>query len=60
MVTNATILISALLKRSHLAAYQRVQEAIAAGYLQFHQKDWKSNPQTSLVDIGDLLVSGPF
>ena len=44
VVTNATIPTSTLSKRSHHAAYHRVQEAIAAGYLQFHWKDDKSNP----------------
>ena len=44
VVTNATIPTSTLSKRFHHAAYYRVQEAIAAGYLQFHWKDGKSNP----------------
>ena len=43
VVTKPTIPTSTLSKRSHLAAYHRVQEAIAAGYQQFHWKDGKSN-----------------
>ena len=44
VVTNATISTSTLSTRYHLAAYHRVLEATAAGYLQVHWKDGKSNP----------------
>ena len=44
VVTNATICTTILSKRSHLAAYHKVQEALAAGYLQFYWKNRKSNP----------------
>ena len=44
VVTNASIMVSTLSKRSHLAAYHRLQEAIAVGYLLFNWKDVKSNP----------------
>ena len=35
---------STLSKKSTLASYHRVREAIAVGYLQFNWKDGKSNP----------------
>ena len=44
VVDNASIPTSALSKKSTLASYHRVREAIAAGYLQFNWKDGKSNP----------------
>ena len=47
VVTNTMIPTSILCKRSHLAAYHRFREAIAAGYVQFHWKDGKSTLQTS-------------
>ena len=52
VVTNATIPTSTLSKRSHPAAYHR-------GYLQFHWKDDKSNPDI-LSNIGDLPPFGLF
>ena len=39
VVTIANIPTSTLSERFHLVAHHRVQEAIAAGYLQFHWKD---------------------
>ena len=44
VVDSASIPTSTLLKKSTLASYHRVREAIAAGYLQFSWKDGKSNP----------------
>ena len=44
VVDSASIPTSALSKKSTLASYHRVREAIAAGYLQFNWKDGKSNP----------------
>ena len=44
VVDSASIPTSTLSKRSTLATYHRVREAIAAGYLQFHWIDGKSNP----------------
>ena len=39
VVGSASIPISTLSKKSALASYHRVREAIAAGYLQFNWKD---------------------
>ena len=47
VVDSASIPTSTLSKKSTLASYHRVREAIAAGYLQFSWKDGKS----SLADI---------
>ena len=44
VVDSASIATSTLSKKSTLASYHRVREAIAAGYLQFNWKDGKSNP----------------
>ena len=44
VVDSASIPTSTLSKKSTLASYHRVREAIAAGYLQFNWKDEKSNP----------------
>ena len=44
VVDSATIPTSTLSKKSTLASYHRVREAIAAGYLQFNWKDGKSKP----------------
>ena len=44
VVDSASIPTSTLSKKSTLASYHRVREAIAAGYLQFSWKDGKSNP----------------
>ena len=44
VVDSASIPTSTLSKKSTLASYHRVREAIAAGYLQFNWKDGKSNP----------------
>ena len=44
VVDSASIPISILSKKSTFASYQRVREAIAAGYLHFNWKDGKSNP----------------
>ena len=48
VVDSASILTSTLSKKSTLASYHRVREAIAAGYLQFNWKDGKSNPSDIL------------
>ena len=47
-------------KKSTLASYHRVREAIAAGYLQFNWKDEKSNPADILSKHWDLQTSGPY
>ena len=39
---------STLPRKSSLASYHIVREAIAAGYLQFNSKDGKSNPADGL------------
>ena len=44
VVDSASIFTSTLSKKSTLASYHRVREAIAAEYLQFNWKDGKSNP----------------
>ena len=44
MFDSASIPTSTLSKKSTLTSYHRVRKAIAAGYLQFHWKDGKSNP----------------
>ena len=44
VVDSASIPTSTLSKKSTLASYHRVREAIGAGYLQFNWKDGKSNP----------------
>ena len=44
VVDSASIPTSTLSKKSTLASYHRVREAIAAGYLQFNWKDGKSSP----------------
>ena len=44
VVDSASIPTSTLSKKSTLASYHRVREAIAAGYLQFNWKEGKSNP----------------
>ena len=43
LVDSASIPTSTLSKKSTLASYHRVREAIAAGYLQFNSKDEKSD-----------------
>ena len=43
VVDSASIPTSTLSKKSTLASYHRVREAIVAGYLQFNWKDGKSN-----------------
>ena len=44
VVDSTSIPTFTLSKKSTLASYHRVREAIAAGYLQFNWKDGKSNP----------------
>ena len=44
VVDSASIPTSTLSKKSTLASYHRVREAIATGYLQFNCKHGKSNP----------------
>ena len=44
VVDSASIPTSTLSKKSTLASYHRVREAIAAGYIQFNWNDGKSNP----------------
>ena len=45
---NKSVPTSTISKKSTLASYHRVREAIAAGYLQFNWKDGKSNPADTL------------
>ena len=47
VVDSPVISTSNLSRKSILASYHRVREAIAAGYLQFNWKDGKSTLQTS-------------
>ena len=47
VVGSASIPTSTLSKKSTLASYYQVREAIAAGYLQFNWKDGKPTLQTS-------------
>ena len=49
VVDSASIPTSTISKKSTLASYHRVREAIAAGYLQFNWKDGKSNPADILI-----------
>ena len=49
VVDSASIPTSTLSKKSTLASYHRVREAIGAGYLQFNWKDGKSNPADFLM-----------
>ena len=44
VVETASMSTSTLSKKSTLASYHRVREAIAAGYLQFNWKDGKFSP----------------
>ena len=44
VLDSASIPTSTLSKKSTLASYHRVREAIPAGYLQFNWNDGKSNP----------------
>jgi len=44
VVDSANIPTSVLTKKSTMASYHRVREAIAAGFIQFNWKDGKSNP----------------
>ena len=59
VVDSASIPTSTLSKKSTLASYHRVREAIAAGYIQFNWKDGKSNPadilSRELANIWSLL-----
>ena len=43
-VVDSASIPTSLSKKSTLASYHRVREAIDAGYLQFNWKDGKSNP----------------
>ena len=64
VVDSASIPTSTLSKKSTLASYHRVREAIAAGYIQFNWKDGKSNPADILskhwefANIWPLYCSG--
>ena len=60
VIGSASIPISTLSKKSALASYHRVREAIAAGYLQFNWKDGKSNPADVLSKHWSLQTSGLF
>ena len=48
VVDSASMTTSTLSKKSILAPYHRVREAIAAGYLQFNWKDGKSKPADTM------------
>ena len=60
VVDNASIPTSTLSKKSTLASYHRVGEAIAAGYLQFNWKDGKSNPADILSRHWDFANIWPL
>ena len=48
VVDSASIPTATLSKKSTLASYHRVREAIATGYLQFNWRDGKSHPEEIL------------
>ena len=58
VVDNANILTSVLSKRSHLAAYHQVWEAIAAEYLLFLGRMENPTLQISLASIRDFQLFG--
>ena len=60
VVDNASIPTSTLSKKSTLASYHRVREAIAAGYLQFNWKDGKSNPADILSKYWEFASIWPL
>ena len=60
VVDSASIPTSTLSKKSTLASYHRVREAIAVCYLQFNWKDGKSNPADILSNIGNFQAFGPY
>ena len=60
VVDSASIPTSTLSKKSTLATYHRVREAIAAGYLQFHWKDGKSNPADILSKCWEFASIWPL
>ena len=60
VVDSANIHTSTLSKKSTLASYHRVREAIAAGYLQFVWKDGKSNSADILSKHWDFANIGPL
>ena len=60
VVDSASIPTSTLSKKSTLASYHRVREAIAAGYIQFNWKDGKSNPADILSKHWELANIWPL
>ena len=60
VVDSESIPTSTLSKKSSLASYHRVREAIAAGYLQFNWKDGKSNPADILRKHWEFLSILPL
>ena len=60
VVDSASIPTSTLSKKSTIASYHRVREAIAAAYLQFNWKDGNLILQTSEANIGNLQSFGPY
>ena len=60
VVDSASIHTSTLSEKSTLASYHRVREAIAAGYLQFNQKDGKSNPAAILNKYWEFASISPL
>ena len=60
VVDSASIPTSTLSKKSTLASYHRVREAIAAGYLQFNWKNGKSNAGDILSSHWEFVTSGLY
>ena len=60
VVDSASIPTSTLPKKSTLASFHRVREAIAAGYLKFNLKDGKSNPADILSKGWEFASMGPL
>ena len=60
VVDSASIPRSTLSKKSTLASYPRVRQALAASYLQFNWKDGKSNPAENLNKHWEFLSIWPL
>ena len=60
VVDSTSIPTSTLSKKSTLASYHKVREAIAAGYLQYNWKDGKSNPADILSKHGEFSSIWPL
>ena len=60
VVDSASMHTSTLSKKSTLASYHRVREAIATGYHQFNWKDGKSNLADILSKLGEYASIWPL